>query len=102
MVTATDQFIGTESLLLFVSPKPVTSIWYRQWERVRSTAYLYWADMYWWREDEHSHHHHHHHHHRHHTACSVLNLVPCSGPTNTPEPFPAVTVGFVSHTVDIS
>ena len=37
MVSATDQFIVTENLLLFVSSKRVTSIWYRQWE-VQSTC----------------------------------------------------------------
>jgi len=47
MVTATDKFIVTESLLLFVSSKRVTSIWYRQWEGVGGTEYLCLADMYW-------------------------------------------------------
>ena len=42
------------------------------------------------------------HHHHHHTACSVLGLVPCSGPTNSPQVFRGITLGFVSHTVDIS
>jgi len=37
MVMATDEFIVTESVLLFVSSKPVTPIWYRQWE-VQSTC----------------------------------------------------------------
>ena len=37
MVAATVEFIATESLLLFVSSKPVASIWYRQWE-VQSTC----------------------------------------------------------------
>jgi hypothetical protein len=37
MVTARDEFIVTERLLLFVSSKPVTSIWNRQWE-VQSTV----------------------------------------------------------------
>ena len=32
MVTATDGFIVTESLLLCVSSEPVPPIWYRQWE----------------------------------------------------------------------
>jgi len=38
MVTTTDGFIVTESLLLFVSSKPVTPIWYRQWEVQSSCA----------------------------------------------------------------
>jgi len=32
MVIATDVFVVTESLLLFVSSKPVTCIWYKEWE----------------------------------------------------------------------
>ena len=37
MVTARDEFIMTESLLLFVSSKTVRPLWYRQWE-VQSTC----------------------------------------------------------------
>jgi len=54
MVIATDGFIVTESLLLFVSSKPVTSISYRQWEGVGSTEYLCRANMHWWGGDGHN------------------------------------------------
>ena len=37
MVTATDEFIVSENLLLFVLSKHVTSTWYRQWE-IQSTC----------------------------------------------------------------
>jgi len=37
LVTATDEFIVSESILLFVSSERVTAIWYRQWE-VQSTC----------------------------------------------------------------
>jgi len=37
MVTATDELIVSENLLLFVSSKHVTAIWYQQWE-VQSTC----------------------------------------------------------------
>ena len=50
----------------------------------------------------HHHRHHHHHHHHHNTACRLLGLVTCSGPTNSRELFRGVTFGFVSHTADIS
>jgi len=53
MVTATDEFIVTESLLLFVSSKPVTTIWNRQWEGVGITGYLCWAYVHWWGGDGH-------------------------------------------------
>jgi hypothetical protein len=51
MVTTTDEFIVTESVLMFVSSKPVTSIWYRQRQGVGSTVYLCWAYMHWWSGD---------------------------------------------------
>ena len=53
MVTATDEFIVTESVLLFVLSKPVTAIWYRQWEGVGSTECLSWAYVHWWGGDGH-------------------------------------------------
>ena len=46
--------------------------------------------------------HRHHHQHHHNTACSLLGLVTCSGPTNSREVFRGATFGFVSHTADIS
>jgi len=53
MVIATDEFIVIESLLLFVSSKPVTCIWYQHLEGVGSTKCLCWADMRWWGGDGH-------------------------------------------------
>jgi fructose/tagatose bisphosphate aldolase len=43
-----------------------------------------------------------HHRHHHYTACSLLGLVTCAGPTNSREVFRGVTLGFISHMADIS